>query len=186
MIRAVALALVLVLVLSAATAPATTIVGMAGAVPEPEGYWSGVMAGRTPATLRGAQVVDLDGLDRVLATPGAVLIDVSPNPPRPAGLTVGAYWAPLHRSIPGSHWLPGAGGADLNPARAGRLAAMVSGWTGGDHQRPVVVFCHPQCWASWNAGRRLVTLGYSRIHWFPGGIEAWQERHPTAPVTAEW
>jgi rhodanese-related sulfurtransferase len=27
---------------------------------------------------------------------------------------------------------------------------------------------------SWNAARRAVALGYTAVHWFPGGIEGWQ------------
>ena len=56
--------------------------------------------------------------------------------------------------------------------------------TGGDRSAPVVVFCKPDCWASWNAGKRLVRAGYTNVAWFPDGVDAWQELHPTAPVEA--
>ena len=56
--------------------------------------------------------------------------------------------------------------------------------TGGDRAATVVVFCKPDCWASWNVGKRLVGAGYTGVAWFPGGVDAWQEAHPTAPVSA--
>ena len=43
-------------------------------------------------------------------------------------------------------------------------------------------FCHPDCWASYNAAKRLVALGYSQVYWYPAGMEGWQDRHDTAVV----
>ena len=31
-------------------------------------------------------------------------------------------------------------------------------------------------------GRRLVLRGYSNVHWFPEGVEGWQDDHDTAVV----
>jgi PQQ-dependent catabolism-associated CXXCW motif protein len=150
--------------------------------PEPDGYRTGSLRAPTPATLAGATVLDLAALEAAIAG-GAVLIDVGPAQAKPADLPPDRVWAPTHRSIPGAAWLPGAGlGDDLAPERAALFLAQVAELTGDDRARPVVVFCLPDCWASWNAGKRLVLAGYTAVAWFPGGVDAWQEHHPTAPV----
>jgi PQQ-dependent catabolism-associated CXXCW motif protein len=149
--------------------------------PEPEGYRTEVLRAPTPATLTGARVVDLADLERLVAE-GPVLVDVGPAPVRPPDHPEDAIWLPTHRSIPGAAWMPGAGLGDLSPEREGRFLEQVATLTGGDREAAVVVFCLPDCWASWNAGKRLVNAGYTGVAWFPEGVTAWQEAHATAPV----
>jgi PQQ-dependent catabolism-associated CXXCW motif protein len=149
--------------------------------PEPDGYRTGVLRAPTPATLAGAQVLDLAGLERLVAEE-PVLIDVGPAPVRPPDHPADAPWLPTHRTIPGAAWMPGAGGGDLTPEREKLMLDQVATLTGGDPAAIVVVFCQPDCWGSWNAGKRLVNAGYTGIAWFPAGVDAWQEAHPTAPV----
>lgn len=151
--------------------------------PEPEGYRTGELRGPTPATLQGATVLDLAGFEAKVAA-GAILVDVGPADVKPASMPKDALWLPTHRSVPGAHWFPGAGLGDLPPERAERLTSDVAALSGGDRAAPLVVFCKPACWASWNAGKRLVSAGFTAVSWFPGGVEAWQETHPTAPVAA--
>lgn len=159
--------------------------GLAGdPVPEPAGYRTGDLRAATPATLAGARVLDMAGLEAAVAG-GAVLIDVGPAAVKPADMPADRPWLPTHRSIPGAVWLPGAGlGDDLAPERAALFLREAAALTGGDKAKTVVVFCKPDCWASWNVGRRLVLAGYTGVAWFPGGVDAWQEGHPTAPVEA--
>ena len=155
----------------------------AASPPEPAGYHTGPLRGATPATLTGARAVDLGDLEVMLAADTApVLIDVGPAAIKPANLPADSLWLPVHRSIPGAVWLPGAGSGDLPADREALLLDLVSGLTDGDKDAPIVVFCQPDCWASWNLGRRLVLAGYSGVAWFPEGVNAWQEAHPTAPV----
>ncbi len=149
--------------------------------PEPDGYRTETLRAPTPATLGGARVLDLAALERVVAE-GPVLIDVGPAPVRPPDLAEDAVWLPTHRIIPGAAWMPGAGLGDLSPEREQHLLAQVATLTGGDPAATVVVFCKPDCWASWNLGKRLVNAGYTGVAWFPAGVDAWQEAHPTAPV----
>jgi PQQ-dependent catabolism-associated CXXCW motif protein len=149
--------------------------------PEPEGYRIGSLRAPTPATLSGARVLDLAGLER-LVSQGPVLLDVGPAPVRPATHAEDALWLPSHRSIPGAAWMPGAGRGDLPPEREKLMLDQVAELTRGDRAATIVVFCLPDCWASWNAGKRLVNAGYTGVAWFPGGVDAWQEAHPTAPV----
>jgi len=176
MTRFVRLATAALLTLGVAAAPADSPVN----VPEPEGFHTGPQQGYTPPTLKGATVLDIDGLDRVVATGKAVLIDVALADRRPAGMAPDKPWLPAHRSVPGAVWMPNAGAAPLDPAHEALFLARVAELTGGDKARPIVTFCHPDCWGSWNAGKRLVQAGYKAVHWFPTGIEGWQERHETA------
>ncbi|MFD1300781.1 rhodanese-like domain-containing protein [Methylobacterium marchantiae] len=156
-------------------------------VPEPEGFWTGAPKGYTPKTLKGATVVDIDALDS-LAAEKPVMIDVALADQKPAGFPTDRPWLPAHRSIPGSVWMPGAGAAPMDPAREAQFLSRVAYLTGGDKSKPVVTFCHPECWGSWNAAKRLVQNGYSRVHWFADGVEGWQDRHDTTilKVDAAW
>jgi PQQ-dependent catabolism-associated CXXCW motif protein len=151
-------------------------------VPEPDGIWTGPQRGYTPATLQGATVLDGEALDRLLAAETPVLIDVSLEDMKPAGFPADRPWLPAHRSIPGSVWLPNAGAAPIDPAFEALFHQRVEALTEGDRSRAVVTFCHPECWGSWNAAKRLVLKGYTRVHWFPQGIEGWQERHDTTVI----
>jgi PQQ-dependent catabolism-associated CXXCW motif protein len=150
-------------------------------VPEPDGIWTGPMLGPTPATLSGGTVVDLGGLEALISE-HPVILDVGPADQKPANFPEEALWLPIHRSVPGAVWMPGAGLASLDPAREAAFYRRVEELTKGDKSTPIVAFCHPDCWGSWNAAKRLVLRGYTRVHWFPAGIEGWQSAHDTAEV----
>ncbi|QXQ07927.1 hypothetical protein KX816_08035 [Sphingosinicellaceae bacterium] len=155
------------------------------ASPEPPELWMGAMHGETPTTLTGATVLDLAALDQLVATAKPVLVDLSKADVRPAGMAPEMPWLPQHRSIPGAAWLPGAGIGDIGPEREALFVQRIAALTGGDKARPIVSFCHPDCWASWNAGKRLVRLGYTKVYWFPQGIDGWEKSHDTAVVAAD-
>ncbi|WP_342153473.1 rhodanese-like domain-containing protein [Methylorubrum sp. SB2] len=159
-----------------AAAPADSPVG----VREPDGYWQGALHGYTPQTLAGATVVDAGEVAKLIQEHKPVLLDVSEIDRKPAGLPPGGLWFPIYRNIPGSTWLPGSGEGDLDAAAQDALKARVADLTGGDLERPIVTYCHSDCWGSWNLGKRLVALGYRKVHWFPQGIEGWQDGHDTA------
>ena len=150
-------------------------------VAEPAGIWTGPMRGHTPKTLAGATVLDLSALDALMASE-PVLFDVAVADKKPTDFPQDLPWLPIHRSIPGAVWLPGAGAAPLDPAREALFYERAEELTNGDKSKPIVTFCHPECWGSWNAAKRLVLRGYTRVHWFPAGIEGWQDTHDTAPV----
>jgi PQQ-dependent catabolism-associated CXXCW motif protein len=150
-------------------------------VPEPQGLWTGPMYGQTPGTLGGAEVVDLAALEALMAGK-PLLLDVGPATRKPEGLPGNRPWLPSHRSIPGAVWMPGAGAAPLDAGREELLYRRIGELTHGDKARPIVVFCRPRCWGSWNAGKRLVMQGYTGVRWFPAGIDGWQDTHATAEV----
>jgi PQQ-dependent catabolism-associated CXXCW motif protein len=160
-----------------------TLTGPAGAadVPEPDGVWTGPMHGPTPKTLKGAIVVDIPSLDALMAQ-RALFLDVGPADKKPADFPKDLPWLPIHRTIPGAVWMPGAGAAPLERAREGLFYKRLEQLTRGDKSKPIVTFCHPDCWGSWNTAKRLVLKGYTRVHWYPDGIEGWQSAHETAAV----
>lgn len=179
----------LLLAACAALTLATGAEAQPGSVPEPPGLWMGAIPGYTPSTLKGAAVVEAAAVADLVKAGGAVLIDVSEAYRKPASLPATALWRPQHRTVPDSVWFPGAGSGDLDTEREAALKARVIALAGGDLERPVVAFCHPDCWGSWNMAKRLVGWGFKRAHWFPQGIEGWQQAdQPTAIVKpdAEW
>ncbi len=163
-----------VLLLLAVTGLVSPARGQTPFAPEPSALWPGPMQGATPKTLKGATVLDAADFAALVSKQNPVLVDVAnlEHPPadRPSG---GLSWSPVHRSIPGATWLPGAGTGKNPPGFADAFAKRVEVATGGDKARPIVAFCHPQRWGSWNAAKRLTELGYSHVYWYPGGSEGW-------------
>src|SRR5262245_24041964 len=127
----------------------------AGDVPEPPGLWTGPMYGTTPRTLTGATVVDLAGVEALMPEK-ALLIDVGPADRKPETLPKGRPWLPVHRTIPGAVWMPGAGAAPLDAGREELFYRRMAELTRDDKAKPIVVFCRSGCWGSWNAAKRLV------------------------------
>ncbi len=149
---------------------------------EPADSWTGPMHGETPATLAGAKVVDAEAVARLKDSDKAVLLDVAETPKKPEKISSDAPWLPIHLTIPGAVWLANAGLGETDPEFQRRFGERVAALTGGDKKKPLVVFCHPKCWGSWNAAKRLVTLGYGQVFWFPEGVEGWQEKFSTTPT----
>ncbi|HEX2147266.1 MAG TPA: rhodanese-like domain-containing protein [Pseudorhizobium sp.] len=150
-------------------------------VPEPEGLWPGPMRGETPEGLAGATVLDLRGLKAII-NENVLLLDVGLADKKPDNFPEDRLWLPTHRSIPGAVWLPGAGASNLDAKKEAVFFRRVEELTQGDRAKPIVTFCRPKCWGSWNTGKRLVMAGYTNIHWFPGGIDEWQEVHEVVEI----
>jgi len=155
------------------TAAALLLLLAAAAPPEPAGLWTGPQHGATPATLAGATVLpSAQAAKKWLESQLPVVIDVSPSPTKPPNMAPGMPWLPpAHQDIPGSTWLPNAGREVLQSARAAAYLQMVKTMATPDH--PVMVYCHANCWGSWNAAKVLVQAGYHHIAWYPGGLETW-------------
>jgi adenylate cyclase len=134
------------------------------------------VAGRTPKDAPGARTIRTADLVLLLADAKPLVID-----------TVSNSWG---RSIPGAVGLrfSGLGGSFADEAQD-RLRGKMAELTAGDLQRPVVA-------VGWNSERfdgrnlalRLVALGYTQVHWYRGGREAWEvaEQPETELAVQEW
>ncbi|WP_083897206.1 hypothetical protein [Azospirillum sp. B506] len=141
---------------------------------EPDGYRMADYRAPTPPGLRGAETVGVAEVER-LARADAILVDVLPTPPKPDGLAADSRWVPPpHRSLPGAHWLPNVGYGAPSPEQETYFRTRLEALTVGDRQRPLVVFCQPDCWMSWNAAKRAIALGYRAVKWFPAGTDGWK------------
>lgn len=149
-----------------------------GAAPaEPSGYRMDDYAAPTPATLAGAVVLDTQQAHELWEQRAAAFIDVLPRPPRPVGLPAGTVWRPKPRfDIPGSIWLADTGYGALAPAMAAYFEEGMSAATAGDRDRRLVFYCKAECWMSWNAAKRALTLGYRHVAWYPEGVDGWIAR----------
>jgi PQQ-dependent catabolism-associated CXXCW motif protein len=148
----------------------------AQAPPEPDGFRQGDYRTPTPERLTGARTIATDEAAALWRSKGAAFVDVMPQAPRPANLPAGTIWRDRPRlSIPGSLWLPDTGYGALSPPMESYLREGLVRATGGDPQKPIVIFCLRDCWMSWNAARRAVVWGYRNVIWYPDGTDGWQE-----------
>ncbi len=164
----------------------------AGAAPdEPDAYRMDHYGAPTPATLRGATVLSTAQAHTIWAAGGAIFIDVLPHVPRPPDLPAGTLWIERpHLDIPGSIWLPDTGYGALAPVTQRYFAQSLRTVTAGDVRRAMVFYCKPDCWMSWNAARRALSLGYTRVDWYPDGAAGWKQagyplerREPMPPAS---
>ncbi len=124
----------------------------------------------SPAALRSIR-----GRAHLWKTGGAVWIDVLAAPRRPANLPPQALWMPVpRRDIPGSLWLPDVGRGVLSAELEAVFSHAASGATKGRSDIPIVFYCLADCWMSWNAAKRAVSWGYTRIYWYRDGTDGWE------------
>ncbi|HLW26980.1 MAG TPA: PQQ-dependent catabolism-associated CXXCW motif protein [Kiloniellales bacterium] len=143
---------------------------------EPEGYRQSDYRAPTPATLKGARVISTEEAEALWRNRQAIFIDVLPQPPRPENLPEDTIWRGRQRdNIPDSIWLPNTGFGELAPATEAYLKEGLQNASGGDLQKPLVIYCDRGCWMSWNAAKRALSYGYGNILWYPEGTEGWSE-----------
>lgn len=148
--------------------------GVAAQVPEPPDYRTENFRAPVPATLAGATVVNTREAQALVERGEVVLIDVLPRPPKPKGLKEGTIWRPTPRhNIPGTVWLANTGFGALSPKSEAYFRDNLERLTAGDKARPVLIYCLADCWMSWNAAKRAVGYGYSRVFWYPDGTDGW-------------
>ena len=95
-----------------------------------------------------------------------------------APLLIDVLSSTAHQTIAGAVWLKGAG---FSTTSNDRLAVKLDELAPGDRARPMAFFCQgPECWASYNAALRASLIGYEKVYWYRGGLEAWKDaRLPT-------
>ena len=162
MIRAAIIAAVMPLAVSAQT------------VPEPSDYRVDHYRAPVPATLTGGAVIGPEAAHDLWQTGHAVFVDVMPQAPKPANLPEGTLWRDKPRnSIPGALWLPNVGYGAIADVTATYFRAGLEQATGGDPTTGIVFFCLEDCWMSWNAAKRALEWGYSKVYWLPEGTDGW-------------
>jgi PQQ-dependent catabolism-associated CXXCW motif protein len=150
--------------------------------PEPTEYRTRDYRAPTPATLAGARVISTADAERLWQDHSAIFVDVLPRAPRPANLPPGTIWRDKPRlNIPGSIWLPDTGYGALAPATEDYLRRSLERATGGDRTKLLVSYCLRDCWMSWNAARRILSMGYANVAWYPDGTDGWTDT--LLPVT---
>ena len=159
----------------------------AAEAPEPSDYRMDNYRAETPATLKGATVVDAKQLHDLMTEEAVVVIDVLPQPPRPPELPATTLWHPPARhNIPGSIWLANVGFGGLSTEMDTYFRKALQSVSLGDKGRKLAFYCEAKCWMSWNAAKRAVEYGYRSVYWFPGGMQDWTAAgYPTllsAPV----
>jgi PQQ-dependent catabolism-associated CXXCW motif protein len=156
-------------------------------VPEPAEYRTSDYRAPTPAGLAGAKVVSTVEAERLWRDQTAIFIDVLSHAPRPANLPAGTIWRDKPRlNIPGSIWLPDTGYGALAPVTEDYLRKNLARATGGDRAKLLVIYCLRNCWMSWNAAKRILSMGYANVAWYPDGTDGWtDERLPVVQAQPE-
>jgi len=147
---------------------------------EPEGYRLEDYRSPTPATLKGAHVIDTPQAFELWQGKSAAFVDALARPPKPADLPPQTVWRDKPRAdIPGSVWLVNTGFGALAEATQRYFETGLAKAAGGDKQKPLVFYCLDNCWMSWNAAKRALSLGYANVYWYPEGTDGWEKGgHP--------
>ena len=145
-----------------------------------EGYRSSQYRSPTPSTLEGVQILDTPALKKLLdERPDVQLIDVY----RQLWRHDRFIEEEPHANIPGSLWLPNTGSGNLEALWLRYFTHYLSQASKGDLNKPLVFYCRPDCWPSWNAARRAHAMGYRQLYWYRDGIDAWEQAGlPMAPA----
>ena len=116
--------------------------------------------GPTPGVIPGATTIRTVELTRLMGE-RLLLIDDA----------VGSWG----RSLPGAIGMQGAGHAAFADSMQRRLAHAMDLLTEGKWDRPIVAFAvNAERRTGHNLALRLVKLGYTRVYWYRGGLEAWR------------
>lgn len=141
-------------------------------VPEPDGYRMADFRAPVPATLTGADVLSTERLAALVKAEAPLLIDVMPAPRKPKDTSL--WMAPKRDNIEGSHWLANTGYGELSNEFAVFFERELASLTGGNAGRQLVFYCEADCWMSWNAAKRALSLGYGNVAWYPEGTDGWK------------
>lgn len=95
----------------------------------------------------------------------------------PELVLVDAFVGDAHMSVPGAIWLPDVGSDRLGALERDRVETALAAVTRGRFDMPIVVFERSvgYGWHGYNAALRLLGLGYGRVYWFRGGLDAWHD-----------
>jgi len=147
-----------------------------GAPKEPAGYRMDDYVSPTPKTLHGATVLTTAQAIELWKAKSAVFVDALVRQPRPENLPRDAVWRdPPRKDIPGSVWLANVGFGELPAPVQKYFEQGLAQATQNDKTKPLVFYCRRDCWMSWNAAKRAISLGYTSVNWYPDGADGWEE-----------
>lgn len=137
-----------------------------GVAPSSELRPTAQLHGPTPTTIPGGKVVGTRQLAQWMqgqqTQQGKVLL-------------LHAVGSSMHlpNAIPAT---PASQGGRFNDQVQNDFGAYLQKATAGDRSRLLVTYCQGvRCWGSYNAALRAIQMGYTNVHWYRGGIEAWQQ-----------
>ncbi len=149
------------------------------------GYRTAHYRAPTPADVPGGTRIDIEALDKLMATGDLVLVDVMPVTGRGYDPGTGRWLATkTHTHIPGSIWLPDVGKGRISDDLDRYFRDNLARLTGGDMARPLLIYCQSDCWMGWNAVQRAAAYGYSHLYWYAEGIDGWRDyERPATPAS---
>jgi PQQ-dependent catabolism-associated CXXCW motif protein len=166
----------LITILPAVAAPASPDNRPGSDVPVPDGYRLDRYRAPVPAEVPGATTVTLEEAEALYRAGNVLFIDVMKVPRgESAGLEGKWLVAKPHVAIKGSTWLPETGEGVLKPEIERYFRSNLERLTDGNTGTPLLFYCVTDCWMSWNAAKRALSWGYTRIYWYRDGIEVWQQ-----------
>ncbi len=144
----------------------------------PGGYRIAKYRSPTPATVPNGITVTTQRVQQLIRNQDPILVDVQAVAVRPETEEFGISWLPAKErfNLPGSVWLPNVGYGKLDKRMDDYFRYHLHRLTGGDLDRPIVIYCVIDCWMSWNAIRRAASYGYRRLYWYPDGSDGWAAR----------
>ena len=129
-----------------------------------------------PGSIPGGTTVDTDFVAAKHLAGDMVFIDVLP--PKGMGADpLEGYWLITEPrfSIPGTHWLPEVGRGHLEAELEAYFVRNLKRLSNNNRKSPLLFFCTADCWQSWNAAKRAISLGYTNVFWYPNGTDGWLE-----------
>ena len=142
--------------------------------PEPDHYRLDSYRAPVPLTLTGAKVISTAQAFDLWKKKRAVFIDALPHAPKPEGLPASIVWRePVRNDIPDSLWLADTGYGVLADVMQRYFEEGLIKATAADKDRPLVFYCLKDCWMSWNAAKRALSIGYRHVYWYPEGSDGW-------------
>jgi len=143
-------------------------------VAQPDGYRMELYDDIVPAALDGATRVSAREVKQLQMTEDIVIVDVIPEIRKPDFLPENQIWIPVpHRGVAGALWLPDVGFGALSEITETYFKNHLAAATQNNLEKPLVFYCRINCWMSWNAAKRALSFGYTRVYWFADGIEDW-------------